>query len=47
MNRSPETLKAYGKALQVYAHLAGDWELTAETFALFLQKTKDLNPSTQ
>ena len=47
MNRSPETLKAYGKALQIYARLVGNRELSAETCVIVLQKMKDLNPSTQ
>jgi len=47
MNRSPKTIQTYGEALKVYARLVGDRELTAETYAAFLQKIKDLNPSTQ
>jgi hypothetical protein len=47
MNRSPHTIQTYGEALKVYARLVGDRELTAETYAMFLQKIKDLNPPTQ
>lgn len=47
MNRSPRTLKTYGVAMKVYYRIAGERELSAETYNLFLRKIKDINPSTQ
>ena len=45
--RSQNTFKTYRQALRLFAEIAGDDDLTPDTYKKFLRETSDLHPSTQ